>query len=694
MADKGQEHDRGRPMAQNTGVAGGAAKISFQPLQRGLRYKCLLAAAQLCIFPVLAAAQAVENPTSPSELKKLSLEELADIEVTSVSKRPEKLSGTASAIQVITADEIRRSGATSIPEALRLADNLDVAQVNAHDWAITARGFNTSLANKLLVLIDGRTVYTPLFSGVFWERQDYLLADIDRIEVISGPGGTLWGANAVNGVINIITKSANDTQGTYLETGAGTQLKDFAGVRYGGAVAPGVAFRIYGEYFNRGDEIRADGASNNDAWHKGQGGFRVDAGLSQQDALTLQGDFYRGDEGIATGGAAGISGGNLLGRWSHTLSTDADWTLQVYYDRTHLSDPIPALLINSLTLAPAGILTDDLDTYDIDFQNHLRLDERNHLVWGLGFRYTHDVVVNAPALAFLPPVLNQNLYSAFVQDELTLRENLFFTLGTKLEHNDYTGFEVEPSARLQWNFATNQMLWAAVSRAVRTPSRIDHDLSEPAPPAPIILLEGSPDFTSEAVIAHELGYRAELGSRATASVSTFFNEYEDVRSTSLTPTTLLPLVFRNNLEGNTRGVELSTTVQLADAWRVRGGYDILKEDIHTKPGQTDLNNAQNETADPEQWLSLRSSLDLPHATEFDTTLRWVDTRILNSGPTVGPVPSYWELDVRLGWHPTDSTEVSIVGQNLLHDHHPEYGFPSPTRPEIERSLYGKIVWRF
>ena len=694
MADKGQEHDRGRPMAQNTGVAGGAAKISFQPLQRGLRYKCLLAAAQLCIFPVLAAAQAVENPTSPSELKKLSLEELADIEVTSVSKRPEKLSGTASAIQVITADEIRRSGATSIPEALRLADNLDVAQVNAHDWAITARGFNTSLANKLLVLIDGRTVYTPLFSGVFWERQDYLLADIDRIEVISGPGGTLWGANAVNGVINIITKSANDTQGTYLETGAGTQLKDFAGVRYGGAVAPGVAFRIYGEYFNRGDEIRADGASNNDAWHKGQGGFRVDAGLSQQDALTLQGDFYRGDEGIATGGAAGISGGNLLGRWSHTLSTDADWTLQVYYDRTHLSDPIPALVISSLTLAPAGILTDDLDTYDIDFQNHLRLDERNHLVWGLGFRYTHDVVVNAPALAFLPPVLNQNLYSAFVQDELMLRENLFFTLGTKLEHNDYTGFEVEPSARLQWNFATNQMLWAAVSRAVRTPSRIDHDLSEPAPPAPIILLEGSPDFTSEAVIAHELGYRVELGSRATASVSTFFNEYEDVRSTSLTPTTLLPLVFRNNLEGNTRGVELSATVQLADAWRVRGGYDILKEDIHIKPGQTDLNNAQNETADPEQWLSLRSSLDLPHATEFDTTLRWVDTRILNSGPTVGPVPSYWELDVRLGWHPTDSTEVSIVGQNLLHDHHPEYGFPSPTRPEIERSLYGKIIWRF
>ena len=691
MADKGDEHDRVSSTGACIDIAGAAARVVVQRLPE---YKCLLAGAILWCLPVLGMAQDAENPTAPSVLKKLSLEELADIEVTSVSRRPEKLSGTASAIQVITADEIRRSGATSIPEALRLADNLDVAQVNAHDWAISARGFNTRLANKLLVLIDGRTVYTPLFSGVFWERQDYLLADVARIEVISGPGGTLWGANAVNGVINIITKNARDTQGTYLETGAGTQLKDFAGVRYGGAIAPGVAFRVYGQYFNRGDEIVADGASNNDAWHKGQGGFRVDAGVSPQDAVTLQGDFYRGDEGMATGGAAGISAGNILGRWSHSASADADWTLQVYYDRTHLSDPIPALTINSFSLAPAGTLKDDLQTYDVDFQHRLRLGERNHLVWGLGYRYTHDVVVNAPALAFLPPVLNQNLYSAFVQDELMLRENLFFTLGTKLEHNDYTGFEVEPGARVQWNFATNQMLWAAVSRAVRTPSRIDRDLSEPAPPVPIILLEGSSDFTSEAVIARELGYRAEVSSRITTSLSMFYNDYDDVRSTSLTPTTILPLVFQNNLEGNTRGFELSATVQLADAWRLRGGYDNLKEDIRIKPGKTDINNAQNETADPEQWLSLRSSLDLPHATEFDATLRWVDTRILNNGPTIGTVPSYWELDVRLGWHPTDATEISIVGQNLLHDHHAEYGFPSPTRPEIQRSVYGKLVWRF
>ena len=648
----------------------------------------------LLAFCALADAQTPDDPTSAAALKKLSLEELGDIEVTSVLRRPERLSQTASAIQVITAEEIRRSGATSIPEALRLADNLDVAQVNAHDWAITARGFNTSLANKLLVLIDGRTVYTPLFSGVFWERQDYVLADIERIEVISGPGGTLWGANAVNGVINIITKSAGETHGTYLDAGAGSQLKDSGSARYGGTLAPGVDFRVYAQYFNRGDEIQANVNSNADAWHKGQGGFRLDASTSPGNAVTVQGDYYRGDEGIATGGAAGISGGNLLARWSHVLSTYSDMTLQAYYDRTHLSDPIPALAINSIPLAPAGILTDDLDTYDIDFQHHVCLGDRNNLVWGLGYRYTHDTARNAPALAFFPAILNQNLYSAFVQDELMLSKNVTFTFGTKLEHNDYTGFEAEPSARLQWSIDGNQMLWAAVSRAVRTPSRIDRDLSEPAPPAPAILLEGSPDFTSESVLSHELGYRGKLGDSISTSISTFYNDYSDVRSTSLTPTTILPLVFRNNLEGHTYGVELSAKYQANDWWGLRAGYNLLKEDIRVKSGQTDLNDAHNETADPQQWLSLRSSMDLSATTQLDVGLRWVDSRVINSGPTLGTVPSYFEMDVRLGWHLAKDLEFSLVGQNLLHDHHAEYGFPFPTRPEIERSIYGKVVWRF
>ena len=400
----------------------------------------------------------------PPNSKIISLQELFDMEVTSVSKEPEKLSDSPSAIQVITSDDILRSGASSIPEALRLADNLDVAQKNSHDWAISARGFNTDLANKLLVLIDGRSVYTPLFSGVFWDVQDYLLEDLDRIEVISGPGGTLWGANAVNGVINITTKNAQDTQGFYLEGGGGSELRDFTGARYGGVLASNVYFRVYGKYFNREDEVLTDGSSATDAWSMAQGGFRIDDNQYSQNTLTLQGDFYSGNEDIESGGTAGVNGNNVLGRWSHSSLDDSSMSLQLYYDRTHLSDPIAPLL-----LAPAGILTDDLDTYDLDFQHHFSFGDRNRIAWGLGYRFTHDVVENAPALSFSPPVLDQSLYSGFVQDEIKLHEKLHLTIGTKVEHNDYTGFEVEPSARLQWDVAPKQMLWAAVSRAVRTP---------------------------------------------------------------------------------------------------------------------------------------------------------------------------------------------------------------------------------
>jgi iron complex outermembrane recepter protein len=650
----------------------------------------------LVIMTVMAAlagevrAQTNAPVQTANELKGMSLEDLLDIEVTSVTKEPEKLSESPSAIQVITQDDISRSGASSIPEALRLADNLDVAQKNSHDWAISARGFNTALANKLLVMIDGRTVYTPLFSGVFWDVQDYLLEDVDQIEVISGPGGTLWGANAVNGVINITTKSAKDTQGLYLEGGAGTELQDFGGVRYGGTLASNVYFRVYGKYFNRDNEDLPDGSSATDSWSMAQGGFRIDAVTSPENTFTLQGDGYGGNENIETGGNADVDGGNVLGRWSHTFLDDSTMSLQLYYDRTHLSDPIAALL-----LAPAGTLTDDLDTYDIDFQHHFQLGERNRIVWGLGYRFTHDVVQNAPSLAFFPPVFDQNLYSGFVQDEIKLHEKLFLTLGSKVEHNDYTGFEFEPSGRLQWNFTSKQMLWAAVSRAVRTPSRIDRDFSEPAPSFAPVLLEGSSDFTSEKLIAYELGYRGQLGPKVVASVSTFYNVYTDVRSTSTnnTPDSLglpLPLFFQNNLKAQTYGSELTTTYQMLSWWRLHGGYDLLKENIQIKSGTQDFNNGLNETSDPQQQFSVRSSMDLTRYVDLDTGLRWVDTLHNNNGATPGTVPSYFELDARIGWRVAKNVELSIVGQNLLHDHHPEYGFPSPGREEIVRSVYGKV----
>lgn len=648
-----------------------------------------------------ASAFAEDTPAAPGAdaYKKMSLTQLMDLDVTSVAKQPEPYGQAPAAIQVITGEDISRSGASSLPEAMRLADNLEVAQKNSHDWAISARGFNTALANKLLVLMDGRSVYTPLFSGVFWDVQDYLLQDIDRIEVISGPGGTLWGANAVNGVINITSKSAKDTQGLYVEGGGGSQLQDFGGVRYGGVLASNVYYRVYGKYFDRDNEVFGNGKDASDSWNMGRGGFRVDAEPSSENKLTLQGDYYVGHENVSTGGRANVSGGNLLGRLSHTFSEDSDVSLQMYYDRTHLVDPIPASVVGPITLAPAGLLTDDLDTYDIDFQHHFHLSSWNNIVWGLGYRFTHEVDQNAPGLAFLPPTLSHNLFSAFLQDEIALRDNLFLTLGTKIEHNDYTGVEVEPSGRLQWNVTTNQMLWAAVSRAVRTPSRIDRDLNQPGPGGLLVLLQGGRDFKSETVIAYELGYRAQPTPKLETSLSAFYNDYDHVRST-VTNSTLdafglpFPFFFQNNLEGQTYGFELSASYQLLDWWRLHGGYDLLKEDLRIKPGKADINNALNETADPQQQFSIRSTMDLPENITFDTTLRWVDVLHNNNGATVGTVPSYFELDARLAWRPVKSLEVSIVGQNLLHDQHPEYGFPGPAREEIVRSVYGKISWQF
>ena len=642
-------------------------------------------------------AQAAPEPgVSTATLKSLSVEELMDIEVTSVSKRPEKLSETASAIQVITQEEIRRSGSTTLAEALRLASNLQVAQKNAHDWGISARGFNTELSNKLLVLIDGRTVYTPLYSGVFWDAQDYLLEDIDRIEVISGPGGTLWGANAVNGVINIITRSSHETQGLALEAGGGTELRSLAGIRYGGAVGSNVTWRAYAKYLERDDSVLDDGTDGFDSGHMSQAGFRVDAEASSQNTLTVQGDVYQSDEEVLAGENSKLSGANVLGRWSRAYSDESSMSLQAYFDHTHLSLPTA-----SNVFAPAGTFADDLDTYDLDFQHHFRLTARQQIVWGLGYRFTHDVVDAAPTLALLPPRLDHHLFSGFVEDKLQLQESVFLTLGTKLEHNDYTGLEYEPSARLQWNYASQQMLWAAISRAVRTPSRIDRDLREPTrlpPPFPASILNGGDDFSSEKLVAYELGHRAQLGAKLATSLSLFYNDYSDIRSTTPGPPGFpsfgFPLVFANNLEGETHGLELSATWQPLDAWRLRGGYNLLEEHLHVRRGRVDFSNALNETSDPEQQLTLRSALDLATNLQLDIGLRWVDTLHNNNGPFPGTVPSYVEADARVGWLMGSNLEFSVVGQNLLHDHHPEYGFPTLARPEIERSVYGKVLLRY
>ncbi|MFL6604655.1 MAG: TonB-dependent receptor plug domain-containing protein, partial [Steroidobacteraceae bacterium] len=674
--------------------------VSLQTLARASICVAWARSALACVllWALRGPAWADMAAAAGGDLKHMSVEELMDIRVISVGRHPEPLRQVAAAIQVITREDIRRSGASSIPEVLRLASNLQVARKNAHDWGISARGFNSSLANKLLVMIDGRTVYTPLYSGVFWDAQDYLLEDIERIEVISGPGGTLWGANAVNGVINIITRSAADSQGPYAEAAGGTQLRALAGARYGGMLNPDVSFRVYAKYFDRDEEVFPDLTGAADAWHREQGGFRFDADASHADTFSAHGDFYAGHEGVNTGGAAQTAGGNLVGRWSHVFTGEADFSLQAYYDRTHLLLPIVPFVLNGIELAPAGNLRDDLSTYDIDFQHRFALGQGadgrawHRIVWGFGYRFTRDVVENAPAVAFLPAALDRKLFSAFVQDDIALAAHIALTVGSKLEHNDYTGFEVEPNVRLQWSWTPSQTLWSAISRAARTPSRIDRDLAEPAPPA-ILILQGGRNYGTEYVTAYELGYRGEISSTLTGSLSTFYNEYRDVRSTSITPGTVIPLFFANNIAGHTDGLELSARYQVADFWTLQVGYDYLQESLHVRPGQFDLGNARNETADPRHQAAVRSAVSLALHFELDASLRWVDALRLQTGPVTDEVPSYFELDTRVAWA-LQGLELALVGQNLLHKQHAEYGIADPTREQIQRSVYAKISWRY
>ena len=639
-----------------------------------------------------AATDTDRRPTGVSAFKALSLDDLMNLDVTSVSRQPEAYKNAPASLTVITQDEIRRSGASSLPEALRLADNLEVAQTYSSTWGISARGFNIGVGNKLLVLMDGRSLYSPLFSGVIWNMQDYLLEDIDRIEVISGPGGTLWGANAVNGVINIVTRSSRDTQGFYAEVAGGTGLQDAVGFRYGGAISSNVFFRVYGKYFDRGAEDYPDGSNAHDGWNRGQAGFRIDSYASPDNLLTLEGDGFGGFNDVVPGGqgtarfTGHTAGGHALGRWTHSFTDASDMSLQLYYDRVDLDAPF-----QGAGAIPQGDLIDHLDTYDLDFQDRFPLGERNHVVWGLEYRYTHDVVRSAPLVAFLPSVLDHNLYSAFLQDEITLLEPLTLTIGTKIEHHDYTGLEYEPSARLRWNLTEKQMVWGAVSRAVRTPARYDRDLYQPAPQYGALLI-GNNTFDSETVLAYELGYRTEMGERAAASLSLFYNDYTKLRSINLTSNSL-PLFYGNNNKAQSYGVELSGDYQLTEWWRLHAGYDWLHEIVEVGHGG-DFANGLNEVSDPQNQVFVRSSITLPRGVEFDTSFRWIDRVRNNAGSTPGFVPSYAELDLRLAWHVTQNIELSIVGQNLVHERHVESGFPSSTQEAIARAVYGKIAWRW
>lgn len=640
--------------------------MGARPIHRRRRGLGLVLA--LSVLTVLHASDRTDQVLEPpSELKKLSLEELFEMEVTSVSKKPETLSETPAALHVVTDEDIRRSGALSIPEALRGIPGIEVARVDSRQYAITARGFNGTIANKLLVLLDGRSLYTPLFSGVFWDVQDTLMADIARIEVIRGPGATVWGANAVNGVINVITKSAEQTPGLLVTAGGGNEERGFAGVRYGGQMASNAFFRVYTKYFDRDESALPDGRDAEDRFRMGQTGFRLDWKPSAEDLLTVQGDLYGGTvEQPSPQDDIDLAGGNVLGRWTRRLSEPSKLELQFYYDRTERDIP--------------AVFEEKLDTYDVDFNHRFPLGSRQDVVWGLGYRRSRDDLSNTPSVAFLPADVARHRFTAFLQDELALGDELRLSLGSKFEHNEYTGFEHLPSVRLAWIPTGEHTVWAAVSRAVRTPSRIDREFFIPGEPP--FLLAGGPQFTSEVLHAYELGYKTQPAPVFTASAASFYNVYDRLKSIEAGP----PATIANGLEGEAYGAEFEATYQ-GRHWRLDLGCTFLRLQLRPRRGSTDTTQEHQEDDSPHHQFFIRSWMDLAHDVEFDVTVRHVG-ELPNQR-----VPDYTALDVRLAWRPSRSVEIALTGQNLLDRRHVEFGMPA-VRREIERSLHAKGTWRF
>ena len=636
----------------------------------------------LSIAAIWAIAPAAGAQSLAARLSSLSLEELSNIEITSVSKRAERLSDAPTAVFVITADDIRRSGATSLPEALRLAPNLQVARSSANEWAISARGFNSSSANKLLVLIDGRSVYSPLFSGVFWDVQDVVLEDIERIEVISGPGGTLWGVNAVNGVVNVITRSAASTQGELVTVAAGSLDSAFA-LRHGGPLGPDGHFQIYAKRLDRQHTQTADRVDLDDASQTTQVGFRAEWERSA-DRFSWLGNAYDGKRGqplpgtiAITGvdlplGTISVSGANLVGKWERKLSGDGGLSVQLTYDRTERIVP--------------PTFSEKLDIVDLQFQHASHPTPSQSLVWGAEYRYARDRVTNSTYVAFLPGSINQTWTSLFAQDEITLRPELRLTLGARVERNDYTGSEFLPNARLAWKPAADHLLWAAVSRTVRAPSRLDHDTFVPGQPP--FLLTGGPDFASEVARVHEFGYRGQPTARTSFSATVFHADYDKLRTQELGPTGTT-VFFGNGMQARLRGLEMWGSVQATASWRLHAGLTRLLQDFHLRPGSIDTADslASAQGSNPSRQWVLRSSHDLSAQSELDATLRYVSELL---APTV---PSYLVADLRWAWRPRDGIELSVTGQNLLGPRHGEFT-SIETRTAFGRALVVKLVSRF
>lgn len=661
--------------------------------------RSLVLLALLLLLPLAIGARA---QTTAQDLRRLSLEELLELEITTVTRRPQPQAQTPAAVHIITQADIRRSGATSLPELLRLVPGMHVARLDHNKWAMGMRGFTDRLSRAMLVMIDGRAVYSPLFAGTYWEEQGYLLEDVDRIEVIRGPGGTLWGANAVNGIVNIVTKAARETQGSLMRAGGGSSERGLVGVRYGGRHGDGLHYRVYGRYLTRAPGFHADGADFDD-YQFGQAGFRADWTLAHDRQLTVQGGLFGAAAGerfdlisytppysVTLDDDADLSGGHVVARWEDRPGAAESFRLQVFYDRTNRREPP---------------FREARDTFDVDFQRGMRPLGRHTVTWGLGYRVTSGRTESLPTLRFLPPDATEQLFSAFVQDEIELRpERLRLTLGSKLERDDYSGLELQPSARLMWTPAPAHTFVLSVARAVRTPSRVERDLeltSILVPSIPLFLrVDPNREFSPERLIAYEAGYRAQPANRLALVIAAFYNQLDDVLSTEVGSTfqetdpsgtrQILPVLFGNGLHGNSHGVEVSSDVRLTDWWRWTGSYALLRTQLTRDAGSMDgSQEVRGEGLSPRHQLQWESSVDLPGQVELDWLFRYVSALTAEGG-----VPAYATSDLRLGWFATSRLELSLVGKDLHDAHHLEFPGGSGGNVEVRRSVFGRVTWRW
>src|SRR5271163_1987584 len=662
-----------------------------------------------CIARLIALSLAISAPAQnpPEDLSKLSVEDLMNVEVTSVSKKEQKVSQTAAALFVITQDDIHRSGANNIPDLLRMVPGVNVAQINSNVWAISIRGFNGEFSNKLLVMVDGRGAYLPSFSGVFWDVLDVPLEDIARIEVIRGPGGTTWVANALDGVINIITKNASESHGGMVVTGAGNLNQGFGTAQYGGTVGQNTDYRVFAKYFNQDHQPNAPGSDGGDGWHSLRGGFRSDSKLSANDELMIEGDIYSARVGSLNSFinsialpvpqlsfvAVNATGGDIQTDWHHRISDRSDTNLQVSYDTYDRND----------------VLREDRHTWSADFQHHFAWGSRQDVVWGVGYRYSTSKTDGTPFISLDPANLNTQLFSSFIQDEIALIPGrVSLTVGTKLEHNYYTGFGLMPSARVAWNLDEHQMIWAAISRALRTPGSIDASeqidstgFLGPGGTPVIIRSVGNPNVQDETLLTYEAGYRSQLSTRLSLDIAAYYNSYNHLQTeepgapfleTSPPPLhEVVPVVAENLMYGETHGVEISANWKVATRWTITPAYTFERIHLHLAPGSLDTTSvAAGEGNSPQQWAWLNSHVNLPGNLSWDASANFVDRL------TALSVPSYTRLDTQLTWRPREHLSISLVGQNLESDHHLEFLNTVGTGLStlVRRSGYAKVTWRF